>query len=146
MNPLISLSPADVAARLKAGQAVLIDVREPDEHAREHIAGAGRIDAPETETCPHHGQTDTHLFPDPHVFLRLIRAARYIPENDTFRDRCSIPAWRGQGNAQIRSLRNCNLGAIAAPGSRPAILPRNPVANIFRWDNLPHGETRLEEP
>ena len=40
MNPLISLSPADVAARLKAGQAVLIDVREPDEHAREHIAGA----------------------------------------------------------------------------------------------------------
>src|SRR5690606_5702450 len=40
MNPLISLSPADVAARLKADQAVLIDVREPDEHAREHIAGA----------------------------------------------------------------------------------------------------------
>ncbi|MFS0709690.1 rhodanese family protein [Brevundimonas phoenicis] len=40
MNTLISLSPADVAARLKAGQAVLIDVREPDEHAREHIAGA----------------------------------------------------------------------------------------------------------
>ena len=40
MNTLISLTPADVAARLKAGQAVLIDVREPDEHAREHIAGA----------------------------------------------------------------------------------------------------------
>lgn len=40
MNPLISLSPAEVAARIKAGKAVLIDVREPDEHAREHIAGA----------------------------------------------------------------------------------------------------------
>ena len=40
MNPLISLSPAEVAARIKAGKAVLVDVREPDEHAREHIAGA----------------------------------------------------------------------------------------------------------
>ncbi|MNH49445.1 Inner membrane protein YgaP [compost metagenome] len=40
MNPLVSLSPAEVAARLKAKTAVLVDVREPDEHAREHIAGA----------------------------------------------------------------------------------------------------------
>lgn len=40
MNPLISLSPTEVAARIKAGKAVLVDVREPDEHAREHIAGA----------------------------------------------------------------------------------------------------------
>lgn len=40
MNPLVSLSPAEVAARLKARTAVLVDVREPDEHAREHIAGA----------------------------------------------------------------------------------------------------------
>ena len=40
MNPLTSLSPADVAARLKAGTAVLVDVREPDEYAREHILGA----------------------------------------------------------------------------------------------------------
>lgn len=40
MNPLVSLSPAEVAARLKARTAVLVDIREPDEHAREHIAGA----------------------------------------------------------------------------------------------------------
>ncbi|MFK0299155.1 rhodanese family protein [Brevundimonas sp. NPDC090276] len=40
MNPLVSLSPAEVAARLKARSAVLVDVREPDEHAREHIVGA----------------------------------------------------------------------------------------------------------
>ena len=40
MKPLVPLSPADVAARLKARTAVLVDVREPDEHAREHIAGA----------------------------------------------------------------------------------------------------------
>lgn len=40
MNPLVVLNPRDVAARLKSGQAVLIDVRESDEYAREHIAGA----------------------------------------------------------------------------------------------------------
>ena len=40
MKPLVPLSPADVAARLKARTAVLVDVREPDEHAREHVAGA----------------------------------------------------------------------------------------------------------
>ena len=40
MNPLVALSPAEVAARLKAGTAVLVDVREADEYAREHIAGA----------------------------------------------------------------------------------------------------------
>lgn len=40
MTSLVSLSPVEVSARLKARTAVLVDVREPDEHAREHIAGA----------------------------------------------------------------------------------------------------------
>lgn len=39
---LIPLSPAEVSARLKAGRAHLVDIREPDEIAREHIAGAAR--------------------------------------------------------------------------------------------------------
>jgi rhodanese-related sulfurtransferase len=34
------LKPDDVAARLKAGAAVLIDIREPDEFARAHVKGA----------------------------------------------------------------------------------------------------------
>ena len=37
------LAPADVAARLRAGTAVLVDIREPDEFARRHIAGARSI-------------------------------------------------------------------------------------------------------
>jgi rhodanese-related sulfurtransferase len=37
---LIALSPRDVAARLAAGNAVLVDVRESDEFARRHVAGA----------------------------------------------------------------------------------------------------------
>ena len=41
---LTALSPHDVAARLSQGRAILIDVREPDEFAREHVAGS--ISAP----------------------------------------------------------------------------------------------------
>lgn len=40
MDTLIPLSPAEVAARLKSGAARLIDIREPDEYARDHIVGA----------------------------------------------------------------------------------------------------------
>ena len=40
MTTLTPLKPADVAARLKAHTAVLIDIREPDEFAREHVAEA----------------------------------------------------------------------------------------------------------
>lgn len=39
MPILTPLKPADVAERLKAHTAVLIDIREPDEFAREHVAG-----------------------------------------------------------------------------------------------------------
>ncbi|NBB53024.1 DUF2892 domain-containing protein [Rhizobium sp. CRIBSB] len=40
MTTLTPLAPADVAGRLKAHSAILIDIREPDEFAREHVAGA----------------------------------------------------------------------------------------------------------
>ena len=37
---LTPLKPAEVAERLKAGRAVLVDIREPDEFRRRHVAGA----------------------------------------------------------------------------------------------------------
>lgn len=40
MTSLIPLSPADVAARIDKGEAVLVDIREPDEFARRHVVGA----------------------------------------------------------------------------------------------------------
>ena len=40
MTILTPLKPADVAERLKANRAILIDIREPDEFAREHVSGA----------------------------------------------------------------------------------------------------------
>lgn len=38
--PTQEIDPATVRGWIERGEAVLIDVREPDEHAREHIAGA----------------------------------------------------------------------------------------------------------
>lgn len=40
MTTLTPVDPKTLAARLKAGSATLIDIREPDEFAREHIPGA----------------------------------------------------------------------------------------------------------
>ena len=40
MSVLTPLSPAEVSRRLKQNTAVLIDIREPDEFAREHVVGA----------------------------------------------------------------------------------------------------------
>ena len=40
MTTLIPLSPVEVAARLKSGAARLVDIREADEYARDHVLGA----------------------------------------------------------------------------------------------------------
>jgi len=40
MTCLNPISPLDLKRKLDAGEAILIDVRETDEHAREHIVGA----------------------------------------------------------------------------------------------------------
>jgi rhodanese-related sulfurtransferase len=40
MAVLTPLSAAEVAARIKAGKAVLVDIREPGEVAQERIAGS----------------------------------------------------------------------------------------------------------
>ena len=40
MAVLTPLSPAEVSARIKTGKALLVDIREADEVARERIAGS----------------------------------------------------------------------------------------------------------
>lgn len=40
MTTLTKLTPKVAADRLKSGKAVLVDIREPDEYAREHIPGS----------------------------------------------------------------------------------------------------------
>lgn len=40
MNTLTPIAPRDLKQKLDSGEAILIDIRESDEHAREHIIGA----------------------------------------------------------------------------------------------------------
>jgi rhodanese-related sulfurtransferase len=40
MNPLAPIDPQTLARRIKSRELTLIDIREPDEFAREHIDGA----------------------------------------------------------------------------------------------------------
>jgi rhodanese-related sulfurtransferase len=40
MTTLAAITPQDAAARIKQGGMTLVDIREADEHAREHIPGA----------------------------------------------------------------------------------------------------------
>lgn len=54
---LTPLSPEEVKARLDAGRAVLIDIREPDEFARSHVPGA--------RSHPLSGWEAAHLTVDP---------------------------------------------------------------------------------
>lgn len=54
---LEKLAPQDVRARLDTGNAILIDIREPDEFARSHIAGA--------QSHPLSGWEKAHLTVDP---------------------------------------------------------------------------------
>lgn len=54
---LTPLSPEEVKARLDAGRAVLIDIREPDEFARSHVPGA--------RSHPLSGWEGAHLTVDP---------------------------------------------------------------------------------
>ena len=54
---LTKLTPAEVRTRLAAGRAVLVDIREPDEFARVHIAGA--------QSQPLSAWEQAHLVVDP---------------------------------------------------------------------------------
>jgi rhodanese-related sulfurtransferase len=40
MTTLVPINPSDLAARVRKGGVTLVDIREPDEFAREHIPGA----------------------------------------------------------------------------------------------------------
>ena len=54
---LEKLAPAQVQSRLASGRAVLVDIREPDEFTRSHIAGA--------RSLPLSAWAGTHLSLDP---------------------------------------------------------------------------------
>jgi len=82
------LPPAEVRARLAAGKAVLVDIREPDEFARSHIAGAVSQPLSQWEQA--------HLGVDPAAYgvftCRLVLRTQRA---------CDQLAARGQGDAFV---------------------------------------------
>lgn len=58
MNDLTPVTPTDLAASLKAKKLTLVDIREPDEYAREHIPGA--ISLPLSKLEAGHVNFETH--------------------------------------------------------------------------------------
>lgn len=100
MTTLTPLNPADVAERLKARRAILIDIREPDEFAREHVAGAvpaplSRFDAVAMErhagreviyTCRTGNRTG----------VNGVRLAACVP-GEAFVLEGGLDAWKAQG-------------------------------------------------
>lgn len=50
-SPLTPLKPDEVASRLSAGRAVLVDIREADEFARRHVHGARSLPLSKLDTA-----------------------------------------------------------------------------------------------
>ena len=100
MTTLTPLSPETVAARLKAGDVTLVDIREPDEFVREHIAGAVSVPLSRLETgdlaiepqrdivfhCRSGGRTGQHC----DRLAARIDGRAYVLEG-------GLQAWRGAG-------------------------------------------------
>ncbi len=87
MPALMPLSPADVATRMKSGAARLIDIRETDEYAREHVVGAAAVPLSTFE--------DAHLnlTPGQDVVFMCRTGNRTGVNCDRLAARVSGPAW-----------------------------------------------------
>jgi rhodanese-related sulfurtransferase len=100
MTTLTPLNPADVAERLRTGRAILIDVREPDEFAREHVGGAmsaplSRFDASAVKRRP--GQAVIFTCGSGHrTGMNSGRLAACAP-GEAFVLEGGLEAWKAQG-------------------------------------------------
>ncbi|RZJ43414.1 MAG: DUF2892 domain-containing protein [Brevundimonas sp.] len=88
---LTPLSPRDVAARLQSGKAVLVDIREPDEFAREHLPGA--VSAPLSAF----EQAHIGIEPDRDVIFMCRSGARTGAHCDRLAARVTGPAFVLEG-------------------------------------------------
>ncbi|CAN7371524.1 rhodanese-like domain-containing protein [Phenylobacterium sp. LjRoot225] len=97
---LTPLTPKEVADRLAAGRAVLVDIREPDEFARRHVKGARPLPLSRFEA--------THLKVDPakHVVFTCRSGMRTesngerlaaCVEGETFMLAGGVDAWAAAG-------------------------------------------------
>ena len=101
MTPLIPLKPAEVAERLKTRRAVLVDIREADEFARERVNGAvhapmSRFDAFAPEG-PHAGQEVIYTCRTGNrTGVNAVKLAACVP-GQAFVLEGGLDAWKAQG-------------------------------------------------
>lgn len=100
MTTLTPLKPADVAERLKTRMAILVDIRETDEFAREHVAGAvhaplSRIDGRALEA--HAGQDVIYTCRSGNrTGVNAVKLAACVP-GQAFVLEGGLDAWKVQG-------------------------------------------------
>jgi rhodanese-related sulfurtransferase len=118
---LIPLTPAEVAAQMKAGKAHLVDIREADEVAREHIAGAARAPLSAFEAA------DLNIAADRDVIFMCRTGARTGANCDRLAARIEgeayvlaggLEAWKAAGlatrvdaKAPLEMMRQVQIGA-----------------------------------
>ncbi len=108
MPVLTPLKPADVAARIKSGKAVLVDIREADEVARERIAGG--VGAPLSTF----EQADLDILPGHDVVFmcrtgnrtgsHCVRLAARVP-GEAFVLEGGLDGWKAQGLPTLTDAR-----------------------------------------
>ena len=123
---LTPLSPADLAGRLKSGRALLVDIREPDEYAREHIRGA--VAAPLSTFEKAH----LHLEPERDVIFMCRTGNRTGSNCDRLAGRIDGAAWVLDGG----------LDAWKAAGL-PVVTDRSAPLEMFRQVQIGAGSLIL---
>jgi len=100
MAVLTPLSAAEVAARIKSGKAVLVDIREPGEVAQERIAGSvvkplSAFDAADLD----HGPDQSVIYmcrSGARTGMNCVRLAAQVP-GEAFVLEGGLNAWKAEG-------------------------------------------------
>ncbi|MDX2238623.1 MAG: rhodanese-like domain-containing protein [Hyphomonadaceae bacterium] len=131
---LAKLDPHTIAHRLRAGALTLIDIREPDEYAREHIPGAvsvplSRIEQADLIVDPQKGAA-FHCKSGMRTTAQCARLAARV-EGEAFMMEGGLEAWKAAGlpiasdaKAPLELNRQVQIaaGAMIAAGAALALV------------------------
>lgn len=106
MAVLTPLPAAEVSARIKAGKAVLVDIREPDEVAAERIAGSvvrplSKFAAADVDVRP--GQDVIYMCRSgARTGMNCVRLAACVP-GEAFVLEGGLNGWKAEGLPTVRA-------------------------------------------
>ncbi len=107
MAVLTPLPAAEVSARIKAGKAVLVDIREPDEVAAERIAGSvvramSKFAAADLDVRP--GQDVIYMCRSgARTGMNCVRLAACVP-GEAFVLEGGLNGWKAEGLPTVRAV------------------------------------------